>query len=434
MSQKTIGYFVPEYPGQTHIFFWREMSKLRQLGVEPEVVSTRRPAKRIISHSWAQEELKTTIYLFPPRLLDLARAVLFLVMQGPAAWARCARSVLTAEGVTIKQRFRLALMVVLGSHLARIAKSQGWDHIHSHSCADAANIALFAHLICGVPYSMTLHGPISDYGPNQRQKWSNTEFTIVITKKLYREAQEQLSGSLPANVPIAPMGVALENFQRLRPYEAWDGSGPLNVFACGRINVCKGHEFLVRAIAELRDRDIDAHLRIAGAVDSENDSYLNLLQETITELNLEGYVHLLGAISEEKVRSNIEEAHVFALASLHEPLGVVYMEAMAMECPTVATNGGGVTELIESGQNGMLVDPKNSTQMADAIQRVALDPQFATMIGQQGRQTVEASFHSGISAETIARGLGITPPINLAQPSESRTSSEGRRQGQVVSA
>ena len=250
---------------------------------------------------------------------------------------------------------------------------------------------------------MTLHGPISDYGPNQKQKWQNSKFTIVITKKLHREASEQLAGFLPESVPIAPMGVALENFKRTNDYSAWSGVGPLRVFACGRINACKGHEYLIQAIGELRDREIDAHLRIAGAADSDNDSYLNLLRQTISELNLEDRVELLGAVSEVAVRTNIEEAHVFALASLHEPLGVVYMEAMAMECPTIATNGGGVTELITSGENGFLVDPKSSLQMADAIERVALDPEFAIRIGSSGRTTVEQSFHAGISAETIAR-------------------------------
>jgi len=148
-------------------------------------------------------------------------------------------------------------------------------------------------------------------------------------------------------------------------------------------------------------------LEIAGACDSDNSPYRQLLEETITELDLQDRVHLLGAISESKVRDGIESAHIFALASLHEPLGVVYMEAMAMECPTVATNGGGVRELIESGTNGLLVDPENPMQLADAIEQLALYPTLSCHIGQRGRQTVEQSFHSGISAQTIATHLGI---------------------------
>lgn len=411
-TTKKIGYFIPEYPGQTHIFFWREMKKLRELNVSPEVVSTRRPAKRIISHAWAADEIKKTTYLFPPNLTDTLLATVFVLLCGPVAWFRCAKSVLLADGVSVKQRIRLAMMVLLGGHLARIAEKREWEHIHVHSCADAANIAMFAHLLSKIPYSMTLHGPVSDYGPNQKQKWSNSDFTIVITKKLHREANEQLAGHLPDSVPIAPMGVALENFQRSNNYSPWSGEGPLRIFACGRINACKGHEHLIESIGLLRDREIDAHLRIAGAVDSENDSYLKSLEKTIRELKLEDRVELLGAVSEETVRTNIEEAHAFALASLHEPLGVVYMEAMAMECPTIATNGGGVAELIASGENGLLVDPKSSLQLADAIERVALDPDFARSLGTNGRETVAESFHSGISARTIAAHIGMQVPAN----------------------
>jgi len=405
--KKTIGYFVPEYPGQTHIFFWREMLKLRALGIQPEVVSTRRPAKRIISHSWAEDEMKTTVYLYPPGLADALKSAVFVLRCGPAAWWRCINCIRQADDVTVAQRLRLALMVLLGGRLALIARQQSWDHIHVHSCADAANIAMFASLLTGIPYSMTLHGPIHDYGPNQKQKWHNSSFTIVITNRLHREAREQLGDFLPQHVPIAPMGVALENFQRSGEYQPWDGASPLRIFSCGRLNVCKGHEHMIRAIGELRDRDIDVQLEIAGACDSDNSPYRQLLEETIAELDLQDRVHLLGAISESKVRDGIESAHIFALASLHEPLGVVYMEAMAMECPTVATNGGGVRELIESGNNGLLVDPENPMQLADAIEQLALDPALSCHIGQQGRQTVEQSFHSGVSAQTIATHLGI---------------------------
>lgn len=407
---KTLGYFVPEYPGQTHIFFWREMLKLRELGIEPEVVSTRRPAKRIISHSWAEEEMKTTVYLYPPTPFNAIKSALFVLGCGPAAWWRCIASICKADDVTLRQRLRLAMMVLLGGRLAQIARQQAWDHIHVHSCADAANIAMFASLLTGIPYSMTLHGPIHDYGPNQKQKWHNSSFTIVITNRLYREACEQIGEFLPPHVPIAPMGVALENFRRSSEYQPWDGTGPLRIFSCGRLNVCKGHEHMIRAIGELRDRDLDVRLEIAGASDSDNAQYQQLLQNTIDELELNDHVQLLGAISESKVRDGIESAHIFALASLHEPLGVVYMEAMAMECPTVATNGGGVRELIESGANGLLVDPENPTQLADAIERLALDPVLTTHIGKCGRQTVEQSFHSGVSAKTIANHLDIQLP------------------------
>ena len=58
-----IGYFIPQFPGQTHIFFWRERQFLAELGIETDLVSTQLPPKAIVSHVWAEEAKKNTVYL-----------------------------------------------------------------------------------------------------------------------------------------------------------------------------------------------------------------------------------------------------------------------------------------------------------------------------------------------------------------------------------
>ena len=108
-----------------------------------------------------------------------------------------------AEGLSFKKRLRLLALVLAGAKLVRLAEKQRWSHVHVHSCADAANVALFAHLIGDIDYSFTLHGPLEDYGPNQKQKWAHAAFAIVITKKLLAEVQEKLAGSLPPAIEIA---------------------------------------------------------------------------------------------------------------------------------------------------------------------------------------------------------------------------------------
>jgi hypothetical protein len=75
----------------------------------------------------------------------------------------------------------LALVFVVGK-LPGLTKIKGWSHIHVHSCANAASIALFNSILTGCTYSMTLHGlTLELYGPNQEQKWKNAAFAIVIS-------------------------------------------------------------------------------------------------------------------------------------------------------------------------------------------------------------------------------------------------------------
>ena len=109
-------------------------------------------------------------------------------------------------------------------------------------------------------------------------------------------------------------------------------------------------------------------------------------------LGLAPWVTLLGAVSEAEVHQALLAAHVFALASWHEPLGVALMEAMACQVPTIGTAAGGVAELITDGADGVLVPPKSPPAMAAAIMRLVGDPALARRLGSAGRQRVVAGF------------------------------------------
>ena len=402
---RKIGYFIPEFPGQTHIFFWRELAALQARGLEPELVSTRRPPRALLSHSWAHEAMARTVYLAPPGPRELATAVGELVRAAPAGWGRCVASIARTEDLPVARRLRLVALAVMGGRLAALARARGWTHLHAHSCAETADVAMFASLLSGLPYSLTLHGPLSDYGPNQREKWRHARFAVVITRKLRREVQEALSDSLPPSIEIAPMGVELDCFTRRAAYEPWTGQGPLRIFSCGRLNPCKGHLDLIRAVEILRARGIDAQLSIAGDDEAGGTTYRRVLEAQIAEKNLSSAAALLGAVSEERVRDELERAHVFALASLREPLGVAIMEAMAMRAPVVVTGAGGVPELVDDGVDGLLVQPERPTELADKIERVARDPLLARRLGEAGRRKVESAFDSGRSADVLARHL-----------------------------
>ncbi len=117
---------------------------------------------------------------------------------------------------------------------------------------------------------------------------------------------------------------------------------------------------------------------------------------------------LLGAISEEQVCRELENVHVFVLASQEEALGVATMEAMSTGVPAVATRVGGVPELVKHGETGLLVAPGKPEELADAIDTVISDPQLAQCISAAARKKIESSFHERISAETIVQCLGDT--------------------------
>src|SRR5262249_37463523 len=87
-----MAYLVPEFPGQTHAFFWRERAALRRLGITTYVLSTRRPPKSIISHDWSARAESETFYLADVRLLDLLEIASESIRLGGKAWIRAIRA------------------------------------------------------------------------------------------------------------------------------------------------------------------------------------------------------------------------------------------------------------------------------------------------------------------------------------------------------
>lgn len=399
---KRIGYFIPEFPGQTHIFFWREIQVLESMGIQVDIISTQPPVASLMSHTWATEAQRRTTYLTPLTLRSFWGIGVTLLHCGLKAWIACLQTIQQAKELSIASKIRLLAFMLVGAEVSDIAKQQHWQHLHVHSCANSANVALFASLISGLPYSITLHGPLEDYGLNQAQKWSKAKFGIVITQKLYEEVHRSLSVNLPQQVAIAPMGVNASIFHRTHPYRPWDEHTNCRIFSCGRLNVCKGHADLIEAIALLRQQGIPATLEIAGEDEQGGTGYRKELESLIQRLNLADSVRLLGATSEQTIKTSLENAHVFALASLHEPLGVAIMEAMAMEVPVIVTGSGGVKELIEQGVDGLLVEPQAPQQLADTILKLLHDRQLAQKLGTAGRVKVIQHFHSKRSAETLA--------------------------------
>lgn len=402
---------IPEFPGQTHAFFMREKAELEKRGVEIQLLSTRRPVAKQSEarHAWAQEAASQTHYLSPTAKVDLLLAVWELLCAGPVRWWRCLACVFNAD-VSAREKALMLGMVLLGAHVKRLCRQQGINHIHVHSCANAANLALFNRLLGGTPYSMTLHGPMQDYGFNQAAKWRHAAFCVVITQELIAEVNHVLSTVKLPPMYLAPMGVNVEHFQRQNEYQPPVKGEMVKLVSCGRIHPVKAHDDLVRAVAQLRDQGTEAELVVCGAPDSQSytQNYSQELTDLVNELDVKDRVHFLGSVSEERVRQALEEAHVFCLASLKEPLGVATMEAMAMTMPAIVARSPGVEEMVDSGVDGILVNPRAPAEFVAAIQSLIDAPDLAVTLAQKGREKIARSYHSGVSAEVIFQGIEKT--------------------------
>lgn len=403
-----IGFLTPEFPGQTHAFIWRERQILIDAGVKVDMVSTRLPPSQIMCQLWAKEAEAITAYLLPWRIQDIGIIAIEWLRAGPAGWLKCLACIVHAEGVSPSQRLKLVASAIIAGKLVHLSRVQGWSHIHVHSCAEAAHVAMFASRLSGITYSLALLGPtLEQYGPNQPLKWKHAAFGLVISRLLYEHVLNVLNGSLPPRVDFAVMAVDTEASRRSTPYEPWVGGRPFTIFSCGRLNLVKGHKYLIEAVELLKNRGLDVHLQVAGEDEAGGTGYRKDLEKLIQEKALTEQVTLLGSISEDQFHEYLQQVDAFAMGSLNEGISVAAMDAMSMELPVVMTRVGGMHELIDSGINGILVPSERSDELADAIAQIMQDPDFALSLSRNSRQKVVEKFDSRLGAKVLIENLEI---------------------------
>ncbi|MFN7023131.1 MAG: exopolysaccharide biosynthesis GT4 family glycosyltransferase EpsE [Pseudorhizobium sp.] len=404
-----IGYFIPEFPGQTHVFLWRERQALQDLGIKADLVSTRLPPPEIDPHGWSLAARQETSFLLPFSIRDLWETLLYLARLDLAHWRLLGSTLRKAETASLMGRMRLIAMLLPAAKLGQIAHRLRWTHLHVHSCGDAANLAVLCWAMCDLPYSLTLHGPTLElYGANQKQKWEHSRFATVVSKKLFEHVVHRLSLTPATRVGVAAMGVDLECLFRTRPYHAWSPGQPCRLFSCGRLNPVKGHEDLLGAVTVLTEAGIEVSLRIAGEDEQGGTGYRRRLEDAISKAGLKHCVTLLGAVNEEQIRQELEDAHVFVLASHNEGISVAIMEAMAMELPVVVTDVGGNHELVEHEVDGLLVQDSQPAQMARMIRRVIEDKKLGAAMRAASRGKIARQFTHRASAAAIAQALRRT--------------------------
>ncbi|MCB0165115.1 MAG: glycosyltransferase family 4 protein [Anaerolineae bacterium] len=146
-----------------------------------------------------------------------------------------------------------------------------------------------------------------------------------------------------------------------------------------RIYPGKGHEYLLKAMPKIRQSIPNAKLKIVGT-----GPLMSELQSLSNSLNLNGAVEFTGFI--EDLSAELSAMDLFILPSLTEGFPLSIMEAMATGLPVAATPVGGIPEMIEPGETGMLFPTKNPDALADAVVEILRDPENAKRMGQQGRQ------------------------------------------------
>lgn len=154
------------------------------------------------------------------------------------------------------------------------------------------------------------------------------------------------------------------------------------ILAVARLVEEKGLQILLQAMPMVIKELPDARLLIAG-----RGPYRPVLEKTAEALGIREKISFLGWLKPENLKTVYRDASLFALPSIwEEGLGMVFVEAGLMGRPVVASDRGGIRDVIRHGTNGLLVPPGNAVALADAIVKVLKDRHLARSMGLAGNR------------------------------------------------
>lgn len=180
--------------------------------------------------------------------------------------------------------------------------------------------------------------------------------------------------------PVRPPQIKIEPSQIEELREAYHLSGKKVIFTVARLEKEKNIALILQATPLLKDSDFV--WLIAGAGSQET-----ALKKLARELGLQDKVIFLGYIDHERIWPYYELCSVFVLPSLSEGMPTVILEAMLLAKPVVASNIAGNRELVGDQETGLLFNPALASDLAEKINQVLSDPDWASGLAQHGRAT-----------------------------------------------
>jgi colanic acid/amylovoran biosynthesis glycosyltransferase len=390
-----IAVLVNQYPCVSHTFGRREIAALEALGVEVERFTIRPTDPQALSDADDRAEGLRTHALLDGGAASLARATLGACLSRPRKFAEAVQ--LAARLGLRSERGLLRNLAYLGEAcvLLREAEARGVDHVHAHFGTNSAAVAMLTRVLGGPSYSFTAHGPEEFDAPRAlslRDKIARAAFVVGVSQfgrsQLLRHTPE---ASWPR---IHEVRCGLDAAFLTRPRSSVPDVPDL--VCVGRLCEQKGQLVLIDALAALRERGIEARVKLVG-----DGPMRAAITRRVAELGLEGAVTITGWASSEAVLRAIEAARALVLPSFAEGLPVVIMEAMARGRPVVSTFVAGIPELVDA-EVGELVPAGSVDALASALARIlSTSAHKLTDMGRRGSHRVARRHDASASAEAL---------------------------------
>jgi glycosyltransferase involved in cell wall biosynthesis len=276
--------------------------------------------------------------------------------------------------------------------LRRVAEARQIDIVHTHDYKTDFLGLLLAKRSGAIPLA-TVHGWSGHSWKERGFYYPADQFVLrfyprIICVSADTKAALTKAGVRASGVVVVPNGIDSEHFRRQPEFEhqvrAELGLAPdaYVVGAVGRLEVEKNFGLLIRSLAELVEEGVDAHVLIAG-----EGSLRSQLESLAASVGVQGRCRFLGHVHDVVRLHHALDAMV--LCSHNEASPNAVLEAMAMGTPVVATDVGGVSQLVDAGVHGILVQPGSGEALVQALVRLVRTPGLGASLAAAARRRAE---------------------------------------------
>lgn len=410
-----IAYLTNQYPHPRHTFIRREIVAVEKAGIEVVRFTIRDLNVKLVDPNDEAEYTKTTV-LFPNGTKGVARLAGAMLRASLTRFPGWCRAMVRAWRMSWRGGKGVA------HHLAWVAeaevlvermKTAGVTHVHVHFGTNCAAVALFAKIMGGITYSITMHGP-EEWDRSEaislEDKYNNALFLTPVSEFARCQIFRWYHHTRWHNAHLVRCGVD-EIFLGQEPTPVPDVARFVTV--AGLVPE-KGHLRLLEAV----DRLVKAG-RTFEAVLVGDGPLRPLIESEIARRGLGGTVKLLGWMSNTGVRDQVRASRAILMPSFAENLPVAIMEALALGRPAIASCIAGIPELVEPGVSGWLVPASSIDDLVTAMSAVLDTPVGRlTEMGRAGRARVierhnaetEGARMAGLIRELVPRSAQTRPP------------------------
>ena len=297
--------------------------------------------------------------------------------------------------VPLKVSFGLGIAALM--NIRSIIKKKNIQIIHCHRSGDLGSFWIMSLMGTMPPIILDrqVSSKIIKKDLYHREVYRRVSKIFVLSGYLERNMLDTAPVT-PKQLVVIPGGIRLESYVRSEETRKhirseWGIDSSSVVIGCvSRIDEQKGLMKLVHAFAKLIIRVPSVRLVIVGEPTVGEPAFAEELHRRIVELGIAKEILFPGYRSD--IPQVLSAFDIFTLPSYEESFGYVFIEAMAAGLPVVATNAGGVPEIVEAGVTGILCAPKNEDEIYMALYKLVQQKELRINFGDAGRQRVEKYF------------------------------------------